>query len=199
MLYFLAQLPSAGLPQQTQSLPELPPGPSLDRVRGPVEIPFLETWQIVLIGLLSIIMVGLIGWKLFQVIRKQKSRSLRMSPSDIAIADLKAAATLSTDDNEQFAVLSSLALRRYFETGKGIHALGRTTDEFLKSLADHSMLNADARKSLAECLQNYDQVKFARKSLAEAERSKLTESALALIRHCEESTQAETDVPKAQS
>lgn len=180
---FLRQLPAAELPRQTTAVPELPPGPTLDRVRGPIDIPFLETWQIALIVMSGIIIIGLLGWKLLRIIRKQKNQHADMSPHDAAIAELESAATLSADDNERFAVLSSLALRRYFETGKGVNALGKTTDEFLKSMTDNSILNAGARKSLAEFLQHCDQVKFARRSLAEAERKKITETALDLMQH----------------
>ena len=42
-MIFLAQMPAA--PQ----MPPLPEGPSLDRVRGPIEIPAYEPWQIVLV------------------------------------------------------------------------------------------------------------------------------------------------------
>ena len=197
MLYFLLQLPPAGLPQQTSSIPKLPPGPSLDRVRGPVEITFLETWQIVIITLICLAVAALLGWKLFKRIRSKSNLQTNVSPHDAAIAELKSAAELTVKDDEGFAVLSSLALRRYFETGKGIDALGKTTDEFLKGLNDHSLLNADARKSLAECLQHYDRVKFARAALTKAERQALTESALELIQNCE--TNQPAACTKAQS
>lgn len=198
MLQFLLQLPSGGLPQQTPMIPELPPGPSLDRVRGPIDMPFPETWQIVLIALLGIVVAGLLGWQLLRTIRTRKGRHPSTSPYSAALAELKSAAELTAGDEERFAVMSSLALRRYFETSKGIEALGRTTDEFLESLRAHSILNANARESLAEFLQHCDRVKFARLTLGEAERSKLTESALAVIRQCE-ITQTETGTQNAQS
>ena len=197
MLQFLLQLSPATLPQQTTTLPELPPGPSPERVRGPVEIPVLEPWQIVLITLACIVIAALIGWKLFRHIRSSKQQQSPLSPRDEAIAALNAAANFAASNDEQFAVMSSLALRRYFETGKGIDALGRTTDEFLKSLSDHTLLNAAARQSLDECLRRCDQVKFAGSSLTETERHALTESALELIHNCETAPSA-TD-QKAQS
>ena len=185
MLDFLLQLSLTGLPQQTPTVPELPPGPSLDRVRGPVEIPFMEPWQITLIALLVLIVVALLGWKLFKSIRSKKNPQTLMPPQDAAIAELKSAAELTANNDERFAVLSSMALRRYFETGKGIDTLGRTTDEFLKSLNDHSLLSADARRSIAEFLKHCDQVKFAKAALTETERRTLTESAVKVIQHCE--------------
>ena len=185
MLHFLLQLPSAGFPQQSPGIPELPPGPSLDRTRGPIEIPFLETWQTTLITLLCLVVAALISWKFLRYIQAKKKRNATVSPQDTAVAELKSAAELTAKDDERFAVLSSLALRRYFETSKGIDALGRTTDEFLKDLSDHSLLNADTRKLLAECLQHCDRVKFAQAALAQTERQALTKSALELIQHCE--------------
>lgn len=197
MLNFILQLSFVGLTGRTTALPEIPPGPSLDRVRGPVAVPLLEAWQSMLIVLLILIVAGLLGWRFLQYFRGQKNQHRTTSPHETAIAELKSAAELTADDNERFAVLSSLALRRYFETGKGMHALGKTTDEFLKSMRTHSMLNAEARKSLAECLQRCDQVKFAREPLNQADRRKLTENALAVIRQCE-ATQSETDVQHVQ-
>ena len=97
MLHFLLQLPPVGLPQQAPAIPELPPGPSLDRVRGPVDIPLLETWQIVLIVLLGLIVASLLGWKLFQSIRAKKSRHTQLSPYDVAIAELESATYLTAD------------------------------------------------------------------------------------------------------
>ena len=41
-MIFLAQMPAA------PKMPPLPEGPSLDRVRGPIEIPAYEPWQIIL-------------------------------------------------------------------------------------------------------------------------------------------------------
>lgn len=185
MLDFLLQLPPTGLPRQTPRLPELPQGPNIDRVRGPVEIPSLETWHIALIILVAFIAIVVIGLKLYKNIRPEKKSHAPESPYKTAIAELQSAAKLTANDDEQFAVLSSKALRRYFETGKGINSFGKTTSEFLKSLNNHSLLNDDARQSLTECLRHCDRVKFARATLNQAERQALTKSALELIQHAE--------------
>ena len=198
MAYFNLQLPPAGLPQQAPTIPELPPGPSFDRIRGPIEIPFLETWQITLITLLGILITGLLAWKLVQYIRKQKNTHTPVSPREAAIAELESAAALTDDNNERFAVMSSLALRRYFETGKGMNALGKTTDEFLKSPDTLTWLDADARSLLAEFLKLCDRAKFAQLPLAREERRTLTESALKLIEQCETGP-IETNSPTTQS
>jgi hypothetical protein len=197
MLHFISQLSPAGFPQQPPAIPELPPGPSLDRVRGPVEIPFMETWQIALIALLGIIIVILIGWKQFKKIRAKRNNPTPLSPQDAVIAELQSAAARAVDDDEQFAVRSSLAVRRYFETGKSINALDRTTDEFLNDLSDHSLLDDDTRKLLADFLHHCDQVKFAQVALTQEERQELTSHALELIQKCEATQPATNQNPES--
>ena len=178
---FLAQMPTPA-PQ----LPDLPEGPSLDRVRGPIEIPPYEPWQIGVMIALGVLALGLLTWGIIRFLRARKNRTRQAQPHITALAELKAAAELTTDDDERFAVLSSLALRRYFETGKGIAALGRTSLEFLQALEGNARFNADARTALTEFLEHCDRVKFAQASLTESERNALTGSAIELIQHFEQ-------------
>ena len=184
MQHFILQLPPVGIPQQTPAIPELPPGPSPERVRPPIEIPPLETWQIALGIIAAVLVVALVSWLIFRYFCRQKNQVTPTSPHSAAIAELHAAAELAPDD-ERFAVLSSQALRRYFETGKGIDVFGKTTDEFLTSLETHAFLTPDARNLLTDFLRQCDQVKFAGESLEEAERHSLIESAVNLIQKCE--------------
>ena len=198
MANFLQQLTLLRQLQQAPMLPELPPGPSLDHVRGPIEIPLLETWQVVLIAAFGVLIVGLLSWKLFLSIRKQERNHSQVPPLDAAITELESAASLAAENDERFAVLTSLAVRRYFKASKGVDTMGKTTDEFLKSLDDRALLDADARSSLSEFLQQCDRVKFAKLPLAPEERQALTKSALGLIQECE-TKQIETDTLKTQS
>ena len=181
---FLAQIANA--PQ----LPDLPPGPSLDRVRGPIEIPPFEAWQIGVMIALALLVLGVLTWGIVRSIRARSNRTQAEQPHLTALAELNTAAQLTTKDDERFAVLSSLALRRYFETGKGIAALGRTSLEFLQALDGHQQMNPEARTSLTEFLNHCDRVKFAQVSLTDAERSALTESATALIQQFERPVEA---------
>ena len=176
----------AQLPTQTPQLPDLPPGPSLDRVRGPIEIPPYEPWQIGVIIALALLALGLLICGMVRFVRARNNRTIVELPHLTALAELKTAAELTREDDERFAVLSSLALRRYFETGKGIAALGRTSREFLQALDRHPQINLEARNSLTEFLEHCDRVKFAQASLTAAERSTLTESAAALIAQFEQ-------------
>jgi hypothetical protein len=171
---FLAQTPS---PQ----IPDLPAGPALDRVRGPVEIPPFEPWQIGVMAALGLLVLCLLAWGTTRFIRSRTNRRRAIQPHSAALAELDAAATHTADNDERFAVLSSLALRRYFEDGIGIPALERTTLEFLHSLEGHPKLNSDASASLTQFLEQCDRVKFAQASLTEAERNALTTSAKQLI------------------
>ena len=186
----LFQFLLAALPAQTPGLPNLPPGPSLDRVRGPIEIPPFEPWQIGVIIALAVLALSVLIWGILRFMRARSNRSQAELPHLTARAELKAAAELTTNDDERFAVLSSMALRRYFETGKGIAALGRTSLEFLQGLDGHPQMIPEARSSLTEFLEHCDRVKFAQASLTAAERSALTESATALIAQFEQVVEA---------
>ena len=190
MFFAQLQVPSG-------QLPGLPLGPALERARGPIEIPPYEPWQIgLMIGLLALVL-GLLIYCIVFIIRRRRARTPQLSASTTALAELQAAAELTTTDDERFAVLSSLALRRYFEVGKHIPSLGRTTFEFLHALDANSQLNSDARASLREFLEHCDQVKFARASLSTDARNALTESAIQLVHelerhHAATSTEATT-------
>ena len=188
MQNFLLQLPLAGLAQQAPTIPELPPGPSLERVRGPVEVPFLETWQIALIAILGISVIALIGWWGFRYLRARKSRVVPVLPPDAATAELKLAVELTAGDDNRFAALSSQALRRYFEAAKNIDTLGKTTDEFLRTLKTSDLLNSDAHSVLAGFLNHCDRVKFAGESLSETDRQTLIKKAFELIETCEQTS-----------
>ena len=116
MQHFLPQLHSIGLPGQAPVVPELPPGPSLDRVRGPIEISLLEPWQTALLLILGIVATGVIVWQFRRYLAKRKQLSSSLSPYAAAIAELKTAAELTAHDDERFAVHSSLEDKRGFKT-----------------------------------------------------------------------------------
>ena len=176
----LAQMP-------TTQTPDLPPGPALDRVRGPVDIPPFEPWQIGIITALGLLLLSLLAWGITRFIRSRRKRTRAIQPHIAALAELKTAAAHTANNDERFAVLSSLALRRYFEQRSGIPALEKTTLEFLHSLKDHPKLNAEAGTSLIQFMEQCDRVKFARASLSAAQRESLTTSAQQLIQQFEQS------------
>ena len=176
----LAQMP-------TTQIPDLPAGPALDRVRGPVDIPPFEPWQIGIITALGLLLLSLLAWGITRFIRSRRKRTRAIQPHIAALAELKTASAHTANNDERFAVLSSLALRRYFEQRSGIPALEKTTLEFLHSLKDHPKLNAEAGTSLIQFMEQCDRVKFARASLSAAQRESLTTSAQQLIQQFEQS------------
>jgi len=176
----LAQMP-------TTQIQDLPAGPALDRVRGPVDIPPFEPWQIGIITALGLLLLSLLAWGITRFIRSRRKRTRAIQPHIAALAELKTAAAHTANNDERFAVLSSLALRRYFEQRSGIPALEKTTLEFLHSLKDHPKLNAEAGTSLIQFMEQCDRVKFARASLSAAQRESLTTSAQQLIQQFEQS------------
>ena len=143
----LAQMP-------TTQIPDLPAGPALDSVRGPVDIPLFEPWQIGIITALGLLLIALLTWGITRFIRSRRKRTRAIQPHIAALAELETAAAYTTGDDDRFAVLSSRALRRYFEARSGIPALEKTTLEFLNSLKDHPKLNAEASAALLEFMEH---------------------------------------------
>lgn len=182
---FLAQLPAA--PQ----LPPLPEGPALNRVRGPVEIPAYEPWQIVLAVGCVVLFLGLLLW-LFWRARKKSAPSI--PPYEAAMCELDAAARLTAGDDDRFAVRSSMALRRYLLEALGLQRRGGTCDarggssgntgttqELLHRLAGDKGFGPDFQNRLGQTLTAFDRVKFAGQGLSPEERSRLTDAVRQLI------------------
>lgn len=175
----------------TSQFPELPAGPSLDRVRGPVEIPMFEPWQITLFILIGLVALALIAWAIIALMRHLKNKQTALTPAAAALAELDAAAALNTDD-ERFAVLSTNALRRYFEEGLNIPARGRTSEEFLRTLKDNTRLNSTFSEQLSLFLAQCDGIKFAQQTVDSDQRTKLTALAKELIQQAEASKEDAT-------
>ena len=90
-MIFLAQIPAA--PQ----MPPLPEGPSLDRVRGPVEIPAYEPWQIAILLGLIVLFIGLLIWL---YVRSRRRAATTTPPYEAALTELQAATDLTAEDDE---------------------------------------------------------------------------------------------------
>lgn len=162
----------------TPQRPPLPEGPALERVRGPVEIPAYEPWQIALAVGCGLLFLGLLVW-LF--LRARGKTASALPPYEAAILELDAAARLTPDDDDRFAILSSQALRRYLEEELGLHFSARTSEEFLRSLKGASRFEADFYKQLGDALARFDQIKFAGQAISPEERIRLTDTVRRLI------------------
>ncbi len=177
-----ANSPLSTLAQMSPQLQQLPDGPSLDQVRGPVEIPAYEPWQIALFIALGLLAAALLIWGMIAILRSCRNRTPEVSPQATALAELDTAAQLTTGDDERFAVLSSLALRRYFEEGLNIRSTARTSEEFLNSLKGTPRIEEEDQSALANFLSQCDAIKFARMPVAPEQRNALTETAKELIK-----------------
>jgi hypothetical protein len=183
---FLAQMST------TPQLPPLPEGPSLDRIRGPIEIPAYDSWQIALAVGLSALFVGLL---IYLFIRSRRKAATTTPPYEAALADLQAAADLTTEDDERFAILSSHALRRYLEEGLGLRSTARTSEEFLLSLKGNTQLDESFQTTLGEVLANFDQIKFAQQAISIEARIHITDTVRKLIDQANATSQKEGTRP----
>ena len=162
----------------TPQLPPLPEGPSLDRLRGPIEIPAYEPWQIILALGFIVLFIGLLIWL---AVRSRQKVTKTTPPYQFALAELKAAADLTAEDDERFAILSSQALRRYLEDEFGLRSTARTSEEFLLSLKGNTKFDESFQTTLSEILANFDQIKFAQQAINITERIHITDTVRKLI------------------
>ena len=181
-MIFLAQIPTA--PQ----MPPLPEGPSLDRVRGPIEIPAYEPWQIVLaLGFIALF-IGLLIWL---AVRSRRKATIRTPPHEAALAELQAVADLSAKDDERFAILSSQVLRRCLEDELGLHSTARTSEEFLLSLKGNTQLDESFKTTIREIIATLDQTKFAQQAISIEARIHITDTIRKLIDQAHATSQKE--------
>ena len=185
-MIFLAQIPAA--PQ----LPPLPEGPSLDRVRGPVEILAYEPWQIAILLGFIVLFIGLLIWL---YVRSRRRAATTTPPYEAALAELQAAADLTAEDDERFAILSSQALRRYLEDELGLRSTARTSEEFLLSLKDNAQLDEFSQTTLREVLANFDKIKFAQQPISITERIYINDTVRELINQAHIASQREGTRP----
>ena len=185
-MIFLAQIPT------TPQLPPLPEGPSLDRVRGPVEIPAYEPWQIVIALGFIVLFIGLLIWLCARIHRRASTTT---APYEAALAELQAAADLTAKDDERFAILSSQALRRYLEDELGLRSTARTSEEFLLSLKGNTQFDESFQATLREVLANLDQIKFAQQPISTTERIYITDTVRELIHQAHVASQREGTRP----
>ncbi|MGC6424908.1 MAG: DUF4381 family protein [Lentimonas sp.] len=170
-------------------MPALPEGPSFDRVRGPVEVPLLETWHIIGAILILVLLLAFIIWQYLQLRRRDSQHMPPPIPSRSAIADLERANELAEDD-ENFATLLVDCIRRYYESEMQVHAVGHTSEEFLRNLKGNTRLDTAYHESLRIFLKQCDTIKFAQASTTEEQRKKLIESAQDLIHRAEQARRA---------
>ncbi|MEM7790962.1 MAG: hypothetical protein AAF546_06155 [Verrucomicrobiota bacterium] len=161
-------------------LPDLPEGPSLDRLRGPVEIPRFETWEIVGMSTVAAVLSGLAIWVILALIRKRKKRTTPIDPRAAALKEIEAAKYCSDDDG-RFAQITSGALLRFCERGLGMRTLGQTTKEFTTNLSKLPDAHEEGRQLVNQFLSECDQIKFSQRKLSATEREQLSETAAQIV------------------
>ena len=185
-MIFLAQIDA------TQQLPPLPEGPSLDRLRGPIEIPAYEPWQIILALGFIVLFIGLL---ICLAVRSRQKATKTTPPYEAALVELQTAANLSAEDDERFAILSSQALRRYLEDEFGLRSTARTSEEFLLSLKGNNQFDEFFQATLREVLANFDQIKFAQQPISTTLRIYITDTVRELIHQAHVASQREGTHP----
>lgn len=153
-------------------LPALPPGPSLDKLRGPVELGTgPEIWQIALAVLLLGLMAGFLMWFLLR-----SRRSTAPPPAEeLALAELEAA-TLAEEDI-RFAQLCANSLRNYLGAQHHLPADTLTSAELYQRLPIRKGLRDEVRQFLDWC----DSVKFAGRELRAEAREQMLRTARGII------------------
>jgi hypothetical protein len=150
----------------------------MERVRGPIEISSGSPWPITLTIFGGILLVALLWWWL---VRKRQKKSPPISPYESALNELDIAARLTEGDDDRFAVVSSLALRRYLEDACGLRFRVKTSEEFLRGLKDDALFDSDFQGQLSEVLAAFDQIKFGGAAIDLEKRQILTQSVRSLI------------------
>lgn len=159
-------------------LPPLPEGPSLEHVRGPIEVADgFATWQIALAALAFLLLAAALIWLL---LRARKQPAPPADPYAAACAELDAAD--QARDDERFAMLCANALRRYIAARFGLPAISQTTGELCARLP----LGQAEQARIATFLIRCDGVKFAGAALDPEQRAQVLDTAKQLIENLRE-------------
>jgi len=154
-------------------LPDLPAGPSLENVRGPIEeASGYGMGQITLAALAVLLIAGLFVW-LYLYSRRKPAAPI--DPQAAAMAELEAAAQAA--DDERFALLCSGALRRFIASRFDLPATSQTSSELSARLP----LQREEKTRIGDFLERCDRVKFAGQALNSNQRIELLDTARALI------------------
>jgi len=167
---FTFDLPPSILATQ---LPELPAGPSLENVRGPIEVNGgFAIWQITLAVIAVLLIAAAFIWL---YLRSKNKPSPPIDPHTAALAELDAASQAA--DDERFAMLCANAVRRFMASRFDLPAASQTSAEIVARLP----VNTDEKDRIRDFLEHCDGVKFARRAFDETQRIELLDTAKQLI------------------
>jgi hypothetical protein len=162
-----------------QAHPVLPATGAIQDIRGPVEIPTVTLWfHRLLLILVVLAVLGVIWWALKRRARKQAE--FRESAAARARARLSEAWAW-VEQPERFCTRLSEVVRVYLEERFGLKAPDQTTEEFLASLPQSTVLDSGLKPLLEEFLTQCDWVKFAQGDPGRTECERLHQMASRLI------------------
>ena len=157
------------------ALPELPVGPDLENLRGPLEATNNISWPLLLALLfLVVICIGLLGWWIHAQ-RKKSKRRPKKSPF-AAAEQLLLEAKKSTDEGH-FAQCTTEAIRTCLKAVLR-EAGSATTAELNEQIKKDTQLNASRIHLI---LQTCDELKFSEQADPLKERSQLLNTAGQII------------------
>ncbi|MGB0408580.1 MAG: hypothetical protein ACPGIC_01170 [Opitutales bacterium] len=155
-------------------LPALPEGPSLERVRGPIEASGFSAAQLILAAVAAILIIAGILWLYLRTHRKPATI---IPPDATALAEIEAAAQAS--DDELFAITCAHAVRRFLGTRFRLPITSQTSHEATRQLP----ITAEHKERIQDFLLACDGVKFARQALTPAQRKGILDTARSIVAH----------------
>ena len=157
------------------SLPELPPGPSLDRIRGALDIPLFSAWQYTALCICVTLLVLWLVVFFYRRIRSKKNTIDHLSPYDSALDVLKSVD--SETDSAQVGEKIIYALCQFFEASLKIKAHGRSYSAISQQLD----LDKNDNERLAKIWNDCNHAKFGQVAINEDSRTQLIKTALVII------------------
>jgi hypothetical protein len=149
-------------------------------IKPPIEIPNGWEWLWWTLGALALFVIASLIW------RQLHRRMTRVSVAPPIPAHVRAKQKLEEalaliSQPKEFCVLVSDTIRFYLEERFDFRAPERTTEEFLRELAETDLLAPEQKESLGNFLASCDLVKFAKYEPGENELRELHGSALKLV------------------
>ena len=157
------------------SLPELPPGPSLDRIRGTLDIPLLSVWQYTALCICLTLLILWLVVLFYRRLRSKKNTIDHLSPYDSALGILKSID--SEEDSAQIAEKIIYALCQFFESSLKIKAHGRSCLVISQQLD----LDKTGSERLIGIWNECDHAKFGQVAIDKDTRIKLINSSVAIL------------------
>ena len=165
--------PDIGPIPQNQALPAQPPAqtaappagglPDIRDIRGPISIP--NPWKPWLIGAGAVAATVIAALLLRALAKKLKQPPEEpfISPYDQALEELRASRQhIKAGQDKAFSIAVSDSVRNFLERQFNMPAPESTTEEFLYSIQDHSLIKGRLAEAFLDFLQLCDLAKFAR-------------------------------------